>query len=155
MSYEGIVHAERLTDCPFSVAQSYAENYLRDAAGGSDNAVVYAGPFRRRVVFRFGTRNDATEPGRAHDEIVLHWSAKTWLLPNFKGTFRMRIALPGTLFVLDGRYVPPGGALGAIFDRVIGTRIAHATGDALLAGIAQRANTWRDGADRLARPVSS
>ncbi|GAC1406606.1 MAG: hypothetical protein NVSMB64_12450 [Candidatus Velthaea sp.] len=149
------MHAEHLTDCPFSVAQSYAENYLHDAQRGNDNAFVSAGPFRRRVVFQFRTRNDATEPGRAHDEIVIHWSAKTWLLPNFKGTFRMRIAMPGTLFLLDGRYVPPGGPLGATFDRLIGTRIAHATGAALLAGIAERANTWRDGAERLARPINS
>ena len=154
MGYEGSVHAECLTDCPFSIAQDYVEEYLRDAERGADSAVVYAGPFRRRVVLRFATRNDVTEPGRPHDEIVLRWSAKTSLLPNFTGTFRMRIAMPGTLLVLDGRYVPPGGAFGAIFDQLIGSRVAHATGEALLAGIAKRANSWHTGGDRFARPVS-
>ncbi|GAC1430513.1 MAG: hypothetical protein NVSMB5_24770 [Candidatus Velthaea sp.] len=155
MDYERTVHAERLTDCPFSVAQDYAEEYLHHAERGDDRALVYAGPLQRRVVFRFGTRNDSMEPGRPHDEIVLDWYAETSLLPDFTGTLRMRIAMPGTRFVLDGRYVPPGGALGAVFDRLIGSRIASATADALLAGIADRAKTWRSGIDRFSRPASA
>ena len=153
MRYEGVVHTEGFMDCPFSIAQDYVEDYLRNAEHDKKGAVIYAGPFRRRVVFQFGTRNDATEPGRPHDEIVLSWSAKTSLLPNLHGTLRMRISMPGTLLVLDGRYVPPGGALGAFFDRLVGSRIAGTTGEALIAGIAARANTSCNSTERFARRV--
>ena len=127
-SYEGIVHAERYTICPFSSAQAYAEDFLRE----SGEAIVVAGPLRRRVAFRFRTRFDTAELGRAHEEIVLNWSAGTTFLPDFSGILRLRIALPGTLLVLDGHYVPPGRNFGAFFDRIVGKRIARVSCDSLL-----------------------
>ena len=142
------VHAERLADCPFSVAQQYAEEHLRGAEHGGDSSVVYAGPLHRQVVFSFGTRSDTDEGGRPHDEITLRWSAGTKWLPNFTGTLRMRIASPGTLLVLDGHYVPPGGAPGVFFDRLLGNLIARITAGALLSGIArtltERERVWRE-----------
>lgn len=153
MGYEGVLHAERFTSCPFSVAQEYAEDYLRDAERGGDRAVVSAGPLRRRVTFRFGLRSDAAERGRAHEEIVLHWFAGMRFLPNFRGTLRMRISMPGTMLVLDGRYVPPGGVLGTLFDRLVGRRIATASADSLLAAIDEtlegRERAWRDASERI------
>ena len=147
MATQGTVHAERVAACPFSIAQEYAEDHLRDAEDGGDYAVVYAGPFRRRVTFSFGTRSDSTDPGRAHDEIGLTWRAGTRWLPDFKGTLRMRIASPNTLLLLDGHYVPPGGSLGAMFDSLIGNWIATKTADTLLGAIAQaltdREAEWR------------
>lgn len=147
MATPGTVHAERIADCPFSIAQEYAEEHLRDAEGGGHDADLYAGPFRRRVTFSFGTRSDSTEPGRAHDEIMLTWRGGTRWLPDFKGTLRMRIASPNTLLLLDGHYIPPGGSLGALFDFLIGNRIATNTADTLLGAIAQaltdREAAWR------------
>jgi hypothetical protein len=147
MATPGTVHVERVADCPFSIAQEYAEEHLRDAERGGDESIVYAGPFRRRVTFSFGTQSDDSEPGRAHDEITLTWHAGTTWLPDFKGSLRMRIASPRTLLILDGTYVPPGGALGAFFDALIGNRIATGTAASLLAAIAQaltdRERAWR------------
>ena len=96
------------------------------------------------MIFHFGRRNDATEPGRSHDEIILSWSAKTWLLRKMYGTLRMRISMPGTLLVLHGQYATLDGALGSVFDRFIGARIASSIGNDLLVGIAERAKKWCD-----------
>ena len=147
MSYQGSLSAHRYAACSFSVAQEYAEDYLRDATFGSKDAFVTLGAFRRPIRFRFGVRSDTTERGREHEEIVLHWVAGTRWLPNFDGTLRMRPSMPGTDLLLEGAYVPPGGALGAVFDRLVGRRFAHATAKALLeqiaATLAEREATWR------------
>jgi hypothetical protein len=42
-----------------------------------------------------------------------------------------------TTIQLDGRYDPPGGAVGRAFDAVVGRRIAHATLGALLSGVGE------------------
>ncbi|GAC1582296.1 MAG: hypothetical protein NVS3B7_17660 [Candidatus Elarobacter sp.] len=152
MQHLGIVHAERIAGCPFSVAQEYAEDYLRDAELGSEGAVLFAGPLARRVHFRFGRRSDVVEEGRPHDEIVLRWFAKSPLLPDFVGTLRMRIANHRTLLVLDGRYATPAGPLGAICDRVIAKRIARATAHDFLRRVADalglREHRWRAETER-------
>ncbi len=152
MPYRGTVHVERHTACPFSVAQEYAKDYLREAESGGERAFLSAGPLRKRVVFAYATHTDATEPGRAHEEIVLSWLAGSPLLPDFKGTLKMRIEVPGTILVLDGRYVPPGGALGWLFDRVAGKRIAKATAESFLTDVAgtltERERAWRGEAER-------
>ncbi len=54
--------------------------------------------------------------------------------PDFDGTLKI---VPDEDYsecwlALDGTYVPPGGAIGALFDAAVGTRIAHATGRQLL-----------------------
>jgi hypothetical protein len=146
----GIIHRELVADCPFSVAQEYAEGYLRAAESGSDGGVVRAGPFARRVVIAHGARSDVTETGRAHDELQLRWSARSPLLPDFHGTLRLRIEGERTRLVLDGRYVPPGGPLGAFFDAVVGKHVAAATADDFLrriaGALAERERNWRDAA---------
>lgn len=144
-----LLHAERVVDCPFSVAHEYAEDYLGEAERGGGEAVLRAGPLRRRVAVRFGLRADATDRGRSNDEIVLRWTARTRLLPYFSGTLRMRIDGTRTRMILEGSYVPPGGRLGALFDAVAGRHIAAATARGLLARIgealAARELAWRRG----------
>ena len=153
-----VIHVERRTDCPFSIVQSYVEEYLCDARRGGKNAFVSAGIFRRRVDFRFETRSDTAETGRSHEEIVLHWFSGTLFLPNFDGTLRMRIASPGTLLVLEGRNTPPNGALGTLFDRLFGRRIARVMAHALLAHIArtlaERERKWREDSDTFPTPAN-
>jgi hypothetical protein len=135
--YAGIVHAEILANCPFSVADKYASEYLSDAEREDGGTVLRAGLRRHRVTLGFGLRSDATEPGRPHDEILLHWSAGTAWLPNFRGTLRMRINGERTRLILDGNYAPPGGPLGVLFDVIGGSRIAGATANDLLRRIAR------------------
>jgi hypothetical protein len=147
MTYTGLVHAQGHTECPYSVAQDYAEDYLRRAEGGGPEATIVAGPFGRRVLFRFALRTDVAEIGRPHDEIVMRWFARSALLPDFVGTLRMRIVEGGTSLIFDGRYLPPFGFFGALFDRLVGNRIAQATAHDLVRRVAdaldQRERTWR------------
>ncbi len=143
------VRAERTADCPFSMAQSYAEEYLAAAERGEPEATVRAGPAHLTVRFGFEVRNDVLERGRMHEEIALHWTAQSPLLPDFAGTLRFRIHGPRTRFIIEGTYVPPSGILGALFDRIAGRRIARATAADLVTRIAARASAreaaWRVG----------
>ena len=146
------VHAERIVDCPFEVAHDYAADFFRAAERGGSEAVVRAGPLRRRVALVFGLRSDIRDPGRSHEEIAVQWSAGTRLLPDFSGTLRMRINGVGTRLVLDGSYVPPGGRLGSMFDALVGNRIAAATARGLLVrvgdALSDRERIWRRGSMR-------
>jgi hypothetical protein len=68
------VHLEELADCPFSVAQEYATNYLRRAETETVLPVPLdgTGNFSRAgktVRFSFGVRNNTDERGRSHDEL--------------------------------------------------------------------------------------
>jgi hypothetical protein len=57
--------------------------------------------------------------------------------PGFEGMLTLRAGEDYDVcdFVLEGRYVAPGGAVGALFDEIAGRRIAHATLGALLDGV--------------------
>jgi uncharacterized membrane protein len=58
----------------------------------------------------------------------IHWTAGTRFFPDFHGALRLRIAsVEETRLSLEGTYQPPFGAFGAVFDLVIGRRIARAT----------------------------
>jgi hypothetical protein len=139
--------ATTLAACPFSIAQTYTEDYLREAEAGGATAILVAGPLRRRVTVSFGSNVDETEPGRPHEQLSVRWSAHSPFIPDFAGCLRFRIAGQETRLVLEGKYVPPGGWLGIVFDAAIGRRIAQATADALLARIARdlqsREAAWR------------
>ena len=60
--------------------------------------------------------------------------------PGFEGTITLRAGedYAESELELDGRYDPPGGVVGRIFDDIAGRRIAHATLGALLDGVRQR-----------------
>ena len=134
------IHLEVLADCPFSVAQDYATDYLRRAETG----------------FSFGIRNDTNERGRSHDELSVQWAARTPLRSHLSihGTLRFRIAGSRTRLVLDASYVPPG-AFGRIFDAVLGHRMAVKMCRDLLRRIAgeltERERAWRAGTDLTSR----
>jgi hypothetical protein len=131
------VFAEKICDCPFSIAQEYAEVYLKKAeAGGVESfvRVPLAWPFSlaRRVALSFTRASDLTEPGRAHDQLVLRWASGVALLPNFRGTVRFRVDGRRTTVRIDGTYNPPLGKVGAALDRFVGKRIARrSVGDLL------------------------
>jgi hypothetical protein len=127
------VSAEVLAVCPFSIAQNYASDYFRSAASGHEEAEIRV-PIRflptviqRRVALRFGIHSDGTEPGRTHDEIRVRWSSGTWLLPEFHGIVRLRIAGTATRVLVDGSYHAPFGAIGRVFDSLVGEYIARAS----------------------------
>jgi hypothetical protein len=136
------VNATALAACPISIAAAYVQEFLGGSEIGSPGTMVIAGPLRRRVRLQFGTASDETEIGRRNEEVAIRWSARTRWLPDFAGTLRFRIAsVHTTTLLLSGTYVPPGGALGLIFDRIAGARIAQATIDRF--------------ADRIARAIEA
>jgi hypothetical protein len=139
--------------CPFSIAQEYAVEYLRRAEAGAPEADIHV-PIRflpaflqRSVAVTFGLHVDVSDAGRPHDEIRIRWNAGTPLLPDFRGTLRFRIAAPGTDVLVDGTYGVPFGALGRIFDDLIGHVIAKASVGDLARRIADALETneraWR------------
>ena len=136
------VHAERTSECPFSMAESYAVDYLAQAEKGGPEAflrvpVLRGFPaLRRRVRLSFGIAIDLLEGGRPHDEIRLRWSSGSKLFPNFRGTVRFRIEQTFTRVVIDGSYAPPLGGIGAAFDCWIGRHVATRTVDDLAQRIA-------------------
>jgi hypothetical protein len=131
-----VIVVERVVRCPFSVAHDYAEDFLRDAAGGVVEARVplrdfiwaLRGRFHRPVKLVFKRHLDTTDAGRQHDAMLIDWSAGTALFPDFHGHLRMRIAsVETTRLTFEGSYEPPFGPPGRVFDAVLGRRIARAT----------------------------
>ena len=141
------VSVERVARCPFSLAFEYAAGFFREAAGGGgevgvplrDLVPTLGGRLHEPVRIVAIKRPDGAEPGRAHDEFEVGWTAGTRFFPDFHGTLRLRIAsVEETLLTLQGEYRPPFGALGAAFDALIGRRIARATMGDLLDRLAQK-----------------
>ncbi len=64
-------------------------------------------------------------------------TARGFPTPGFEGTITLRAGedYDECALELDGRYEPPGGAAGKLFDDVVGRRIAHATLGSLLDGV--------------------
>lgn len=142
-----------LAECPFSIADEYAQEYLRNAeAGGAESLVrvpwfPWLPAFAHRVRMSFGVHADMSEPGRRHDEISVRWSSGSRLLPNFRGTICFRIDATRTRVLVEGSYDAPLGVLGRCFDNVIGKRIARASlqdlADRLATFLEQRERAWR------------
>ncbi|HTX57212.1 MAG TPA: hypothetical protein VMD47_08920 [Candidatus Acidoferrales bacterium] len=66
---------------------------------------------------------------------TLHWEPLGGgLYPDFDGTLAIRAdeSYATSMLELKGTYRPPLGAAGAVFDAVVGSRIAHATARELL-----------------------
>jgi len=131
---ESMVHVEKIADCPFSLSLEYASVVFPMLVGPEGVRIPYRtfflpfrGAFTHAVSVKFACRPDDSEPGRPHDELYFAWNAHSPWLPNFHGLVRFRIAGERTNVMLSGEYVPPLGAFGALFDRVIGHRFALAT----------------------------
>ena len=68
-----------------------------------------------------------------HDVIYLTWDPDDRMVPRFSGTLADACAGDGRSFLtLEGAYDAPFGAVGSVFDAVMGRRIGAATARALL-----------------------
>ncbi len=130
------VTAERIVRCPFSVAHEYAEGFFVEAARKGaevgirlrDVVPTFGGRLKQPVQLDTSRRPDEAETGRGHDAFEIDWTAGTRFFPDFHGALRLRIAsVEETLLHLDGEYHPPFGLPGALFDALVGRRIAAAT----------------------------
>jgi hypothetical protein len=147
--------AEATAICPFSIAQEYAIDFLREGEAGRVPSLIrvpvrYLPSFiKHRVRMTFGLHPDRSEAGRRQEEIRLRWEAGTPLLPNFSGTARFRIDGAHTRVVVEGSYTAPFGIAGAAFDALIGRRLALASIADLARRIAayleERQAKWRWG----------
>lgn len=155
------IHVECKCNCPFSIAEEYATQYLQRAErGGSEAALVAQLPgvlpaLVRHVNVSFGIAHDIEEMGRQHDEIHLRWRSGSPLYPDFRGTLRFRIAdVMRTQIILEGSYRPPFGFTGRVFDLVVGRWIAKRTLTDLAARLSndleENERAWR-----RAHPISA
>jgi hypothetical protein len=137
------VVAEALATCPFSMAETYAHEYLHEAERHTEAAAVGMAwlpvALRPRVNLSFGVHVDVAERGRMHNELRVRWTPPVPIFPDFHGAVRFRISGTQTRVIVTGRYLPPGGPLGRLIDDLIGKRIAQAT--------------MRDLAERIARQL--
>ncbi len=139
------VNVEQIVDCPFSLAIDRAHLIFPVLETSPEIVRVpyralglpLPGTLKHPVAVQFRRQRDATEPGRWHDEIVFEWNALSRWLPDFRGVLRFRVESSRTRIILHGEYVPPFGALGALFDRVIGHRLAQATAGDLVDRLAR------------------
>jgi hypothetical protein len=142
--FESIIVA----DCPFSVAPEYVSKYMGRFADNDDDLAMVRlplrafglplpGSVRHRVRIAFEDSVDDHERNRSRRGLKFHWDAGNPLLPDLHGDLSFRIAPDSrTELVLTGEYTPPLGALGSLLDRMLGSRIALGTGQALLERIA-------------------
>ena len=139
--------------CPFSIADEYATEYLRQAeAGGPESTirVPWQLPLpapRHRVAISFGIHRDVVEPGRGHDEVRFWWTSGSRFLPDFRGTMRFRIDGGGTRILVEGEYTVPFGLPGRWFDLAIGRHMARASlqelADRVARYLEERQRSWR------------
>jgi hypothetical protein len=95
------------------------------------------GSIRHHVRIKFEESVDEHERNRSHRGLKFHWDAGNPFLPDLYGDLSFRIAPHSrTELVLTGRYSPPLGVAGSLLDKIMGNRIAVATGQALLERIA-------------------
>jgi hypothetical protein len=99
---------------------------------------IRRGPvIRQRVTFELG----APETDGLSTRWSLAWQpvGPTTALPAFSGALAVRGMTDGTsALCATGAYLPPLGVVGVIVDRVIGHRVAEASVEQFLAGVARR-----------------
>lgn len=75
---------------------------------------------------------DHADTVRRHDALAISWKPRWFVFPSFAGSLSVRPQAPGSILAIEGSYEAPGGWLGALFDRVMGERLAYRTIDHLL-----------------------
>ncbi len=152
------IRVEAFANAPFSIALDQPDLVVRtlgDALTGGIRLpyralrIPRSGSLVRRVVVRSRMQIDVTERGRSHDEIVFDYDTRSRWLPNFAGSLRFRVDALRTLVILEGRYVPPAGAFGELFDRFVGHRLAVAMSrDILDRSIRSLEACWAENCER-------
>lgn len=125
--------------CPYPAAEAYLDEELR--ANGDRPLTLHVLPEGLTGVDLAKAVDATVAPGDAPGA----WSV-TWRphgggpFPTFRG--ELRLVLDGEMetpvLELTGEYEPPFGVAGKIFDAVAGSRVAAATGKALLIDVADR-----------------
>ena len=119
------VYAKRAVHCPFSATIEMIK-HLHDSGAGHR-----VGPFssiRTHVHCEIAEIRDLTDGTRIHEALTFRWRAHSWIpLPVMSGLITVRPNGRATELRMEGTYDPPVGALGRLFDRIIGCRLAQRT----------------------------
>jgi len=126
---------------PSSFALAYAHTYFLERGShvnGAELALRFPLPHfifegltlekRVKVRVKYGAGNTGSRP------LTIAWQpVGKGPLPGFDGTLAATAETETTCrLTIEGSYTPPGGIAGAVFDHLIGVRIANATIAALL-----------------------
>ena len=129
------IQTSRYVDSPFSATLELAEKAVSRRAG------LYLSPapaLGERVRFASLGADDESDGARKHTALLLAWRPQHEdLFPNFTGVLTFRPSNRGTRMRLSGRYEPPFGFFGRIFDVLFGRAIARRTMQALLEELGQ------------------
>ncbi len=134
------LHERRFLKCPYNRARELLAEAVADAvASGTGRTVrltlpipgVQGGEIAKDVLVEV---KRGTDPTHFDEPWALHWDPIGGVYPSFDGTLTVQAddTYQTSRLVLTGSYTPPGGAAGAAFDAVIGSRIAAATANELL-----------------------
>ncbi len=130
-------------ECPTHYVMQHALRFFtvrrRDVAPGTISLRVDLSnlslPGSSQARHTVSVRHDlVAEPGTP-GVLELSWDPEDRTVPSFKGTLRCEGGDGRSVLALEGEYKPPLGVAGAVFDLVVGRRIASATLGSLLADI--------------------
>lgn len=127
----------RYVRCPYHLAQRYLSGAVgaRAASGEPDRlTLTLSVPGAELVKDVVVTFSGAIDPMHFDEPWHIHWKPQAGPYPEFDGELTVRAdeTYEAAQLELRGAYRPPGGALGAAFDKVVGAKIAAATARALL-----------------------
>lgn len=125
----------RFVLCPYNLAQGYLADIVGRRTGTRGPlTLTLALPGAELLKEVVVTYDAAVDPMHFDQPWHAHWTPKAGPYPDFDGELTVRAdeTYASCLLELQGSYRPPGGALGAAFDRTVGHHIAKATAQALL-----------------------
>lgn len=153
------IHEHRFLNCPYNRAREILADAVADAVeAGTGRTIRLSLPIPGGEVTK-DVQVDVkrgTDPTHFDQPWVLHWDPIGGMYPSFDGvlTVRAEETYRTSRLALDGSYQPPGGAAGAAFDAVVGTRIAKATAQQLLQRVGD-ALEERYHAEEAAKPAAT
>jgi hypothetical protein len=135
----------RLIACPYSQARRYLASAITSQGTRGKPSIMR---LRVKIPGELNVEKDvavtfapATDPRHFDQPWRVHWEpSPPGPYPVFDGTLTVRSAedYDSAILELSGRYEPPLGSLGKIFDAAIGHHLAQATARDLLAAIGDR-----------------
>ncbi|MGB6985972.1 MAG: hypothetical protein WBD74_08395 [Candidatus Aquilonibacter sp.] len=140
------IYQRRYLKCPYNRARDLLADAVQQAAESREKRqlrltfgvpALSSAEITKDVTVAVST---AVDPNHFDQPWQLHWEPVSGPYPSFDGTLTIRADEDYTTSILElqGNYKPPLGALGAAFDSMLGSRVAHETARELLQSIGER-----------------